>query len=83
MATKGVPFRYLEFSRAIGWKSSPHARARRRPPGLAPEPELGPGFGFGRGSNMGAIDPFRYPNPRCNGWKKPLQRFLSGTVTTI
>jgi len=37
MGTKGMPFGYLEFSRAIGGNHT-HTRACRRPPGPGPVP---------------------------------------------
>ena len=54
MGTKGVPFGYLEFSRAFGRKPCPHMRARAAGGGR-PVPGPGPGLGLGSGSLPGSV----------------------------
>jgi len=73
MRTKGVPFGYLEFSRAIGRKPCPHARVAagggRRPTGA------GLSFGFptrsssfwtgSHGYGLRGAYPLRHLDPNC------------------
>ena len=55
MGTKGVPFRYLEFSHAIGRKPCPHMRTRVLPLAAAPVPGACSGPGPGSGSLPGLV----------------------------
>ena len=61
MRTKGMPFGYLEFSRAIRGKPCPHAGAPAaaasggRPAGTGAGAGLGFGFEFGFGTRSSSI----------------------------
>ena len=72
MGTKGVPFGYLEFSRAIGEIMPTRAR-RRRPPGLGrARPRIQPGPVRFEPAHTGLVK-------LLEGTAEPQQRFLSET----
>ena len=55
MRTKGVPFGYLEFSRAIGRIPCPHMRTHAPPLAVAASAGARPGSGPGPGLGAGAL----------------------------